>query len=169
MPRRRAPYSRYLLSKTWARIRQQTLRHYKHRCMVCGATGVDLEVHHAVYPRTLGTEPLYTLTTLCEPCHAYATMAMVDRKMLENYPGLSAEPYRDAPRRLETDPGQTETSESNGPGIACRDYCGRDLVSLAVEALWHPTSPPEPGERRFSTLKDPISSLPAPKEAPQCP
>jgi hypothetical protein len=59
----------------------------------------------------------------------------------------------------ETRAGQTEATETTGPGspltdaeTLCRACRGRDTLSLAVEALWSPTAAPGGRERLIPTL-----------------
>ena len=61
-------YLAYLNSKTWADKRNLALERDSYKCSICGNPN-NLQVHHLCYPRTLGTEPISDLMTLCEHCH----------------------------------------------------------------------------------------------------
>lgn len=69
-PRRRSKswtYHEYLASPAWAKKRRKALKHYGHRCTVCGSR-LKLEVHHRHY-RTLYRESVADLDVLCHDCH----------------------------------------------------------------------------------------------------
>jgi hypothetical protein len=68
---RRLRYQSYIQSARWQRKRQQALRHYRHRCMLCGLPGADT-VHHIVYQH-LGCERMFELVSLHQRCHDLVT------------------------------------------------------------------------------------------------
>ena len=61
-------YHEYIASAAWRKKRRKALRHYKHRCVVCGSTD-NLHVHHKHY-RTLFRESMADLEVRCAGCHA---------------------------------------------------------------------------------------------------
>ena len=61
-------YLSYLQSKTWADLRNAALERDNYHCSICRSP-YNLEVHHLRYPKTLGTEPISDLMTLCDKCH----------------------------------------------------------------------------------------------------
>lgn len=61
-------YHEYLDSPQWRKKRRKALRHYKHRCVVCGSAD-RLHVHHRHY-RTLFRESMDDLEVRCAGCHA---------------------------------------------------------------------------------------------------
>ncbi len=65
---RRQPYGDYLTSADWAERRAEILRRADHRCELCGATGVPLDVHHLTYERR-GDERYADLKAICRACH----------------------------------------------------------------------------------------------------
>jgi 5-methylcytosine-specific restriction endonuclease McrA len=65
---RRQPYGDYLASADWAARRAEILRRAGHRCELCGATGVPLDVHHLTYERR-GDERYADLKAICRACH----------------------------------------------------------------------------------------------------
>ncbi len=62
------PYTAYLRTPHWKRMREEVLSRDGHRCTNCGS-GDELRVHHKTYERR-GHEQLGDLVTLCETCHA---------------------------------------------------------------------------------------------------
>ena len=66
--RRRATYTAYLHSRTWARVRGGALRRSRGHCMVCRAA-IGIQVHHNKYPAKWGTERRDDVLTLCSGCH----------------------------------------------------------------------------------------------------
>jgi hypothetical protein len=76
MSRTRFYYETYLKSGEWKRKRKQfrqLLADIKApvSCWSCGVPedGILFHVHHRYYPGILGTEPLKSLSLLCENCH----------------------------------------------------------------------------------------------------
>ena len=61
-------YSDYLKSPTWYNLRKQALKKADYRCQTCNDTE-NINVHHRVYPKVLGTEPVSDLVVLCRSCH----------------------------------------------------------------------------------------------------
>lgn len=61
-------YLLYLESKRWAELRNQRLKLDDYKCAICG-NPYNLEVHHLLYPRILGTEHIDHIVTLCRNCH----------------------------------------------------------------------------------------------------
>jgi len=57
----------YLGSSRWQQLRGYRLLHDNHKCRRCCKHAT--EVHHIKYPKTLGTEPLCWLVSLCRKCH----------------------------------------------------------------------------------------------------
>lgn len=47
-------------------------------CVACGATGVELHVHHIVYASNFGTHQRSNLVTLCRPCHELEHRRVLD-------------------------------------------------------------------------------------------
>ena len=65
------PYDKYLAyleSRKWAELRNKALERDNYHCSICQSPH-NLEVHHLRYPKTLGTEPISDLMTLCDECH----------------------------------------------------------------------------------------------------
>lgn len=63
----RKAYTDYLDSAKWKRLRKAALKRDRGLCRSCGAKAVH--VHHAHYPRVLGTEKLEWLYSMCKQCH----------------------------------------------------------------------------------------------------
>jgi hypothetical protein len=61
-------YLRYLESKTWAKLRNRRLKIDDYKCAICESP-YNLQVHHLLYPKILGTEHVSHLVTLCTQCH----------------------------------------------------------------------------------------------------
>ncbi len=61
-------YQQYLKSPEWRTLRLKALAYALHKCQLCNGEK-DLHVHHRVYPKVLGTEPVTDLTVLCNTCH----------------------------------------------------------------------------------------------------
>jgi predicted restriction endonuclease len=61
-------YAEYLQSAHWQTFRLKVLEFYGHKCMLCGADDVPLEIHHNDYSR-LGGELLTDVLPLCGECH----------------------------------------------------------------------------------------------------
>lgn len=53
----------------WAEVAKTIRILDKFTCVGCGATGVELHVHHIVYASNFGTHQRANLVTLCRPCH----------------------------------------------------------------------------------------------------
>lgn len=62
------PYSDYLESTHWQRVRLDALKRAGYECLECEIDGVELHVHHLNYKR-LGRERQSDLRVLCEKCH----------------------------------------------------------------------------------------------------
>lgn len=61
------PYSDYLNTAHWARLRAMALEHYGESCGLCSRTA-NLNVHHRTYDRR-GREHINDLIVLCDDCH----------------------------------------------------------------------------------------------------
>lgn len=68
---RRMRYEEYLATPGWRQRRQQALRHYRNRCMICGLPGAE-EVHHVTYQH-LGNERMHELAPMHSTCHSMVT------------------------------------------------------------------------------------------------
>lgn len=64
----KATYANYLQSTHWLEFKAQALRHYGHKCYLCDATGVQIDIHHNTYER-LGGELISDVIPLCRDCH----------------------------------------------------------------------------------------------------
>jgi hypothetical protein len=64
---RRLPYSEYLKTTHWRRVRQWALERARRACALCPTTR-DLQVHHRSYAR-VGCEQPEDLLVLCRRCH----------------------------------------------------------------------------------------------------
>lgn len=62
-------YGAYLQSPHWQTLRRAAIDYYGNACVLCGAKGDGVEVHHRLYVRK-GRERLRDLTVLCRACHA---------------------------------------------------------------------------------------------------
>lgn len=62
-------YDTYLSGEHWQTLRRAAIDYYGDACVLCGATGDRVDVHHRHYKR-LGGERLHDLTVLCRDCHA---------------------------------------------------------------------------------------------------
>jgi 5-methylcytosine-specific restriction endonuclease McrA len=69
---RTMPYSEYLETPEWRRVREGALRRAGYRCQLCSADDErdELDVHHNTY-RNRGAEEARDLVVLCRPCHDY--------------------------------------------------------------------------------------------------
>jgi len=65
---RTMPYREYLQTDEWRNRRQRHLESVGHRCQVCNAGRVILDVHHRTYERR-GNELYTDLIVLCRTCH----------------------------------------------------------------------------------------------------
>ena len=63
------PYSEYLKSPHWQRIRQSALKRAGGRCQLCNAQNRPLDTHHRTYERR-GCEEPEDVIVLCRDCHA---------------------------------------------------------------------------------------------------
>lgn len=61
------PYSAYLDTPHWQKVRALALRRAGRRCQICGARG-KLDCHHNTYARR-GRELPSDVIVLCRPCH----------------------------------------------------------------------------------------------------
>ena len=61
-------YHEYLFSPEWDLLRKAKLKEAGHKCQLCNASGVKIEVHHRTYERVFH-ELLEDLIALCDPCH----------------------------------------------------------------------------------------------------
>lgn len=68
IPLNQLPYSEYLQTEHWKKLRLEPLRRSGFRCSLC-YTNAKLHVHHRTYER-LGREYLSDLIALCEDCHS---------------------------------------------------------------------------------------------------
>lgn len=64
---RRLPYSQYLRTEHWFRVRSLALERARHECALCPANR-DLQVHHRSYARK-GFEQPEDVIVLCDECH----------------------------------------------------------------------------------------------------
>lgn len=53
----------------WGEVARNIRRLDGFACVACGATNVELHVHHIVYASNFGTHQQTNLVTLCRPCH----------------------------------------------------------------------------------------------------
>jgi hypothetical protein len=60
-------YTMYLESTEWHILRLQRLAMDNNECVLCGREA--RQVHHRRYPKTLGTETVNDLVSLCSGCH----------------------------------------------------------------------------------------------------
>lgn len=65
---RKQKYADYLESIVWRKKREEVLLRDDYRCRFCNSS-LRLRVHHRVYPKHFGKEPLSDLITICESCH----------------------------------------------------------------------------------------------------
>lgn len=61
-------YNEYLNGPVWQAKRRLVFRRANGTCEACGERAAS-EVHHLVYPKTFGLEPLWDLRAVCRPCH----------------------------------------------------------------------------------------------------
>lgn len=61
--------SDYMKTTVWLKIRSRRLRIDDYKCQRCGS-GINLSVHHLVYPDVWGEERIEDLVTLCANCHS---------------------------------------------------------------------------------------------------
>lgn len=62
-------YDEYLQSDTWSYKRYRVIRRANGICEEEGCTATIVEVHHKLYPKRLGDEPIEWLEGLCEQHH----------------------------------------------------------------------------------------------------
>ena len=63
------PYSEFLKSSYWNRVRNRVLTRDDHKCIICGSKD-SLEVHHNTYKHHFAEyKHLDDLMTLCRNCH----------------------------------------------------------------------------------------------------
>lgn len=62
------PYSEYLQTEHWSRVRSRAMAFAKYRCQVCNAGECELHTHHRTYDR-IGEERDDDVIVLCEQCH----------------------------------------------------------------------------------------------------
>src|SRR5437868_6583204 len=63
------PYSTFLLTKYWQKVRQKVLKRDGNKCIICKSR-TDLQVHHDTYKHHGNElEHLEDLMTLCRKCH----------------------------------------------------------------------------------------------------
>jgi len=67
MADRKAEYHKYLKSTTWKLLRSQRLELDRGKCVMCYDDAT--QVHHRRYPRVLGTESIFYLSSVCRGCH----------------------------------------------------------------------------------------------------
>ena len=77
---RAAAYREYLNSEHWRTIRRLVLERDGYACVLCGASGGQLEVHHRTYERGWYNERLEDLVVLCIPCHCAVENMLAKRK-----------------------------------------------------------------------------------------
>jgi hypothetical protein len=65
---RSMPYSDYLLTEHWKKVRARALKYAGYRCQLCNARA-RLDVHHRTYEHR-GCERDQDVIALCRPCHA---------------------------------------------------------------------------------------------------
>lgn len=58
----------YLSGRHWAKVRADALIRAAHRCQLCGASDVGLNVHHNNYERLYAERPSDVIA-LCRKCH----------------------------------------------------------------------------------------------------
>lgn len=63
------PYQEYLQTPEWQARRKQHLKSVGHRCQICNAGDVPLDIHHRTYERR-GQEHYKDLIALCRDCHS---------------------------------------------------------------------------------------------------
>lgn len=61
------PYTEYLQTAHWKRIREECLRRFNYRCAICNSP-YGVQAHHRTYENR-GCEKPEDLTALCRPCH----------------------------------------------------------------------------------------------------
>jgi 5-methylcytosine-specific restriction endonuclease McrA len=62
------PYSEYLKTDHWQRIRKKALKTAQGKCQVCNSGNQKLDVHHRTYERR-GQEYRRDVIVLCRSCH----------------------------------------------------------------------------------------------------
>ena len=75
------PYTQYLYTYHWRKLREIKLEEVDQRCQLCYSAKKPLHVHHRTYER-LGNEKLTDLTVLCKECH---TLFHTHRKVLTSH------------------------------------------------------------------------------------
>jgi 5-methylcytosine-specific restriction endonuclease McrA len=83
---RRLPYSEYLRTAHWDRVRTLALERARHACGLCPTTE-QLQVHHRSYARK-GFEQPEDLVVLCEECHRrhHRKIALVSIRAMDHAP-----------------------------------------------------------------------------------
>lgn len=64
---RKMPYSEYLETEWWKKLRTWVLIFWNHRCAICNSKE-RVEVHHRTYERR-GEELINDCIVLCHKCH----------------------------------------------------------------------------------------------------
>jgi len=65
--------------ENWKELSESVKHRDGHKCSDCGASGVELHVHHVIPLSKGGTNDLDNLTTLCRQCHGMIHPRMGDR------------------------------------------------------------------------------------------
>jgi len=65
---KKLPYSEYLETPHWKKVRGQALRRFDYTCQVCNSKNTTLHVHHRNYD-CRGEENWKDLLVLCDKCH----------------------------------------------------------------------------------------------------
>jgi 5-methylcytosine-specific restriction endonuclease McrA len=83
---RRLPYSSYLRTAHWFRVKTLALKRAHHQCALCPSTD-RLDVHHKSYTRR-GFEPPEDVVVLCRECHArhHRTLALASVRATDREP-----------------------------------------------------------------------------------
>jgi 5-methylcytosine-specific restriction endonuclease McrA len=72
------PPQRWGYPKNWAEVARTIRKLDNFTCVACGATEIELHVHHIVYASNYGTHQKGNLVTLCRPCHELEHKRVLD-------------------------------------------------------------------------------------------
>ena len=76
------PYSEYLKTEWWQKIRKWVLIFWGHKCAVCNSSQ-DVEVHHRTYERR-GRELITDCLVLCKDCHKTVHVCLEDWEWIDD-------------------------------------------------------------------------------------
>lgn len=148
---RRKKYRKYLKSPEWRAKREQAFAAYGRRCNRCGATDIELHVHHKRYAEDLDSIPVSWLEVLCKTCHK----AHHDKSHRERRQNRAKNKRRFSKKRknqhlvnLILDHNATEPSMSKNPNaytISIEQF--QAAQTRAIEERYH-SSRPRPSDWR---------------------